>query len=242
MSLTGMLDAGNGGEAIAVAAQAARVDVATARRAIDALCPAIADQLRAKAKDNPRLAGDLASLLEDNAKLGIAGSEAIIDGGAMLRKLYGSQLAAKTALGPVVDDVPGTALGKLAAISAVAVIAAVNQQNAAMPLTGAQTAADSGGGGGILDAIIGALIAGAIQGAVKHLKTRRRRTTSSTLRKRKTSSRKTSRSASRSRKTTTRKKVSRKTKSTTRKRRTTSTTTAKALEEILGGLFGTTGK
>jgi hypothetical protein len=218
MSLTSILDTGNGGETIAQVAEAAGVDAATARRAMDALCPVIASQLQAKAKDDPGLVDDLAGLLEDNADAGIAGSEAMHDGNAMLSKLYGSQTEAKAALAPVVDGVSGAALLRLAAISVVAVIAAVNQQSEAMPLAGAQAAAGSGSSG-ILGTIIGAVITGAVQGAVRQLSAKRRRSTSNSTRKRKSTSHNK--------------------KTTTRKRRTTTRITARALEDILGGLFGT---
>jgi hypothetical protein len=233
MGLMTMLGNARGGHFFAEVARSVDLDEAETRKAMAALCPAIALQLKAKASEDAELFDTLIDLIEDGAEGSpledpdvMTGPEALSDGNAILGDIYGSRNAAIVALREASDQVPERELVKLAPISATAVVAALAQANqpaAVKPMTlaGAQPAAETaseGGGGGIIGGIIGAVIAGAVTGAVRELtSTRRRRST-------------TSYSRTRSRKKSTR------TKKKSTRRRTASASIEDIFRDILGGI------
>lgn len=225
MTLMGMFDTTDGNRLFVQVGEAAGVDPGTARRSMDMFCPVIAAALQDKVADDPELVDDLMELLQDNSEPGIATEEAHVDGKAMLAAIFGTQKAATAALKDHADGIPAKAVPKLAAIAAVTVVAAVAERTGAapMPLAGVQTAA--GGGGSIVGTVLNALIAGAIQGVVRQL----------TAKKRSSSTRTRSTTTRRKRKTTT----SRRRKTTASRSRTTGSI---SLEDILGGIFGKSGK
>lgn len=234
MSLMTMLANARGGQFFAEVARSVDLDEAETRKAMAALCPAIALQLKSKASKDPELFDTLMDLIEDGAEGSpledpdaMTGAEALADGNAILGDIYGSRNAAMVALRGASDKIPERELVKLAPISATAVVAALAQANqpaVAKPMTlaGAQPAGDTANEGstGIIGSIIGAVIAGAVSGAVRELtSTRKRRRT-------------TSYSRTRGRKKTTRAKN----KSTTAKRRTTSASIEDMFRDILSGI------
>ena len=121
-------------------------------------------------------------------------AEAIDDGVAILEDIYGSGDAAIAALRGLAGDVDGAGFGKLAAISATSVVAAMAQSgSAAMPLTGAQQAI---GGGGIIDILVSSMIKGAVQAVTRQLASKRRRRGYTRPAKRRTVKRRATRSKS----------------------------------------------
>lgn len=203
MALMEILAAAQGGAFYANAGNAVGLDGKQAGKAMAAMCPAIAQQLRAKSQEDADTFETLLDLLEDDADGGalddpasLAGSEVIADGNAILDDIYGSRNAAISEMRKIAGQVPETSLGKLAAISATAVLGALAKSNAPMPLASAAPAASSESGG-LLGTIVSELIKGAVQGAAHSLapKRRRRRSTTSyfgTKRKRRTTKRKRS--------------------------------------------------
>lgn len=187
MSLMDILRAAQDGRFIANAGQAAGLDAAAAEAALGRMGPAIAGQLRKRAED-PQALEALLDLLEDgdgDAFLDDSNlmddPELVTDGEAVLADIYGSAAAARKALAIKVRD---TALNKLAAIAAGAVLAVLARQYAqpaTQHLMGAQRAQGAGEEqGGLFATIIEAVVKGAVQGATRQLapKRRRRRTTS----------------------------------------------------------------
>ncbi|NJO32575.1 MAG: DUF937 domain-containing protein [Rhodospirillales bacterium] len=179
MSFLNAIAGSQSGGIAEAAAAAAGVSVAEAEQVITAMSPVIARQLKAKAEANPEAFEDLLDLLEDNANDidadAIAGPEAVSDGNAILTDIYGSRNAAITEMRKAAGDMSESALTKLAAISATAVLASLARSHSgAMPLSGAQTAAGDGGGG-LLGTIVQAVIKGAVQGAARQLAPKRRR-------------------------------------------------------------------
>lgn len=204
MSLNALLASAQGGSLHAKVASALGVDEKTARSAMDALCPAIAQQMKAAAAADEDLFDDLLSLLEEGSEgspledaEALTGAEARSDGNEILKDIYGSKDKGLKALASLAPGVPAKALAPLAAISATAVVAALTQANQPMALTGAQTAI---GGGGILGSIVEAVVRGVVSEAKRQVSQRtgvrwgtRRR--SSSTRRRKTTKRKTSSSS-----------------------------------------------
>lgn len=152
-------------------ARATGLDEVTVKSALEVLCPSIARQLQLKAKADPELLDHLLDLLDDNGTDdGPAGQEAMLDGGAMLEALYGSEAEAIAMLKPIVPDAAAPALDILAPVGAAAVIAAVAAQHPehqAPP--SALSQALPAVGGSIVGSIIGALVAGAIKGVVRQI-------------------------------------------------------------------------
>jgi hypothetical protein len=181
MGLIDILAGAQGGEFFANAGHVAGLDPSAARQAIGGMAPVIAAQLRKRAEDHEAFEAllDLISDGEGDAFLDdahlIADPEVMQDGNAILTDIYGSKAGALKALRPQASALDESALGKLAPITASAVLAALVRSNkGAQYLTGAQQAADDGGGG-ILSTIISAVIKGAVQSATRQLTPRRRR-------------------------------------------------------------------
>ena len=180
MGLIDILAGAQGGEFFANAGHAAGLDAPAAQQAIAGMAPVIAAQLRKRAEDHEAFEAllDLISDGEGDAFLDdahlIADPEVVKDGNAILTDIYGSKAGALKALRPQASSLDESALGKLAPITASAVLAALVRSNkGAQYLTGAQQAADEGGG--ILSTIISAVIKGAVQSATRQLAPRRRR-------------------------------------------------------------------
>lgn len=180
MALIDMLASAQGGAFFANVAAATGLSAAATKTAFAALGPAIAGQLKDKAEADPQAFEDLLDLLEDGGdadlddRNSMTGAEAVADGNAILTDIYGSRNAAIVDMRRLAGSIPEAPLEKLAALAATAVLAALARSHAkAMPLAGAQTAADSGGG--ILDTIVSALVKGAVQGVARQLAPRRRR-------------------------------------------------------------------
>jgi hypothetical protein len=212
MSVMGM-GGGNGDQQLlAEVADATGLAPEIVRQGLDGLVPEISATLSRRLKEDASLAGRLSALLATDSG---AEDEATFDGRAILAAIYGSQKAASAAMKRAASGLPASALAMLAPISAVAATAASLQPDGAMTLTGAASAA--GSGGGILGTFINAVIAGAIQGALRQVLSKRR-------------------SSSRSQSSTKRRKTTKRKSTGTRKRRSSS---ASALEDILGGILGT---
>jgi hypothetical protein len=178
MSFMSALAGTESGNIYMAAAVAAGVDPAEAEHGMAAMSPAIARKLKARAEADPEAFEDLLDLLEDNGDAvdaeSIAGPDAISDGNAILTDIYGSRNSAITEMRQVAGDLPETALSKLAAISATAVLASLARAHTqAMPLAGTSQA--MGDGGGLLSTIVSAVIKGAVEGASRQLAPKRRR-------------------------------------------------------------------
>jgi hypothetical protein len=197
MSLMTMLQSAQGGQLFAAVAHNLDLDEQGTRKAMNALCPAIALALKSRAEEDEDLLQSLLDLIQDNGEGSplddpeeLTDADAVADGKAILDDVYGSRNAAMVALRKAAPDVPERELSKLAPICATAVVAAIAHANrplaAAAPLPAAQ---DSGG---ILGTIIGAVISGAVSGAMRELKPKTRRrtrySTSRTRSRKKTSS------------------------------------------------------
>ncbi len=184
MSLMGLFDAAQGGAYFANVAKACAVDAATARSALNAMAPAIAEELRSKAEKDHDAYEALLDLLDeggDSSDLdsaeAVTGAEAAADGNAVLAEIYGSSSAALAEMKRLAPAVSAAALPKLSAIAATSVLAALAKTYAApQSLAGAQPAAS--GGGGILSTILSAVVAGAVQSVVRQLAPKRRRRSS----------------------------------------------------------------
>ena len=186
MTLMTMLDAAQGGKFFAEAAAMADLSAPQCRAAMEKLCPAIAAQMKTKAEADADLYDSLMALLADNGDAAplddpgaLTDGDAQEDGAAILTDVYGSRNAAMLEMRKLAGDVPETALSKLAAIGATAVVAALAQSNRkimpqalAQPLTGAQPAVS---GGGIFGIIVSSLIKGVVQAAARQFAARRRR-------------------------------------------------------------------
>ena len=233
MSLMAMLHAAQGGRLFATIAESLDLDEGQTAKAMQALCPAIAKQLKAKAADDGELFQSLLDLIEDGAEASpleesdaVTGEEAVRDGNAILVDIFGSRNNAMVALRKAAEDVPERELSKLAPISATVVVAALAQANKPMTLAGALPAAQGSGDSGIFGTIIGAVITGAVQGMVREMTSSRRwRSTTGYTKSR--SKRKTS---------STRTKKSKSTGSSSSKRRTTSASIEDIFRDILGNI------
>jgi hypothetical protein len=180
MPLMTLLAAAQNGTYFAAAAAASGVAAAEAQAALSAMAPAIAEKLQAKAQADADAFEALLSLLDDGADSSelndpdaLTGAEAIADGAAVLKVLYGSSDAALAAMKALAPALPEPAVKTLAAIGTTSVLAALGQSHAApQALADAPQAA---AGGGLLKTILSALVAGAVQGAIKQLAPKRRR-------------------------------------------------------------------
>jgi hypothetical protein len=179
MAITDLLSSAQNGGFFANAGKTVGLSESDARAAISALAPAIAEKLKDKAAADPEAFDQLLDLLEEGGD-GLddvdatTGAEALEDGAAILKDLYGSSSAAEAALGRIAPDASGAALGKIGAISATSVLAALaaTNKNTLSSDTGAAGAA----GGGILSIIFAALLKGLMSGAMKSMGVRQRRT------------------------------------------------------------------
>lgn len=195
MSLMDIFASAHGGAFFANAGQAAGLDEATARDAIQKLGPAIAEKLRVRAQDEEAF-DDLLDLIEDgdgdafldDATL-IADKEVSSDGKAILKDIYGTQAKAVSD-GMTITGIDKAHVSKLMPVVAASVLAALARANG-----GPQALAASGStgqGGGLLGSIVSAVIEGAMKGAAAQLapKRRRRRYTSYTSYRRRKTTRK----------------------------------------------------
>src|SRR5215210_2369717 len=105
MSLMTMLANARGGQFFAEVARSVDLDVSETRKAMAALCPAIALQLKSRASQDAELFDTLMDLIEDGAEGSpledpdaMTGAEAVSDGNAILGDIYGSRNAAMVAL------------------------------------------------------------------------------------------------------------------------------------------------
>ncbi len=179
MAITDLLSSAQNGGFFANAGKTAGLSESDARAAVSALAPAIAEKLKDKAAADPDAFDQLLDLLEDGGD-GLddvdatTGAEALEDGAAILKDLYGSAVAAQAALRDIAPKAAGAALDKIGAISATSVLAALAASNANT------LASDTGGtnaaGGGIMSVIIAALMKGLMSGAMKSMGIRQRRT------------------------------------------------------------------
>ncbi len=186
MALMDILEAAQGGALFDNAGAAVGLSAGDAAKAMKALCPAIATQLKAKSQEDAGTFDALLDLLEDDADGSLIddpgslnGGEATADGNAILDQIYGSRQAAISEMRKLAPQLAELVLVKIAPISATAVLGALGKSQAAMPLVGAAPAAASEGGG-LLGTIVSELIKGAVQGAARSLAPRRRRRRSTT--------------------------------------------------------------
>jgi hypothetical protein len=176
MGLIDMLASAQGGLYFASVAAACGVEEGTARSALGKIAPEIASKLRDKAEADPDSFENLLDLLEDGENSSdlddpdaITGAEAIADGKAVLKDLFGNNLSPLKSMTPGVD---GAAFDKLSAIGATSVLASL-AKNYSAPQT---LAGDTGSsGGGLLGTILSAVVEGAMKGAARQLAPKRRR-------------------------------------------------------------------
>jgi hypothetical protein len=180
MALMDILSSAQGGAFFANAGRAAGLGASEAKTALQAICPAIATQLRQRAEDEEAF-DSLLDLLEDgegdafldDAEL-MNDLEVTKDGKAILDDLYGSQAEAlKT--GRSLSGIDESKLKTLMPIAAASVLAALARSNAgAQQLAGTQKA-QGGAGGGLLGTILSAVVEGVVKGAARSLAPKRRR-------------------------------------------------------------------
>lgn len=179
MALMDSLEQAQGGRFFAGAGRIAGLDAAQAEAAMRALSPAIAQALRKRARDDAAFDklldviedGQGDAFLDDPAAL--ADPEVLADGRAILKDIYGSEAKFIKTGRALVPDLSDTALRKLMAIAASAVLAVLVRTNrGAMALSAAEPEAR---GDGLLGTIVSAVIEGAIKGATRSLSTRTRR-------------------------------------------------------------------
>jgi hypothetical protein len=180
MALMDILEAAQDGQFFANAGAAVGIDETRARDSLRAICPAIAEALRAKAEDEAafdRLLdmledGDGDAFLDDPALL--SDPEVRKDGTAILADLYGPKKGL-AALQPLAKDLTPDELAKLAPIGAASVLAALGRANASkLGIASPQPEAQSEGGG-LLGAIVSAVVEGVVKGATRSLSPPRRR-------------------------------------------------------------------
>jgi hypothetical protein len=173
MSLISILSAAQGGAFFKNAAASADVSEEDARTAISAMAPAIAARLKAKSADDPDSFEALLDLLEEGGDLddvdATTGAEALSDGAQILQDLYGAKGSA--ALDADVRNMPEAAQGKLAAISATSVLAALAASQP-QPVASAEAAP---AGGGLMAVVWAALVKGLLQALGRQFAPRRRR-------------------------------------------------------------------
>lgn len=208
MALIDILAAAQGGQYFSNAGHASGVSDTAARHAYSVIGPAIAERLRDKAETDQDSFEKLVDLLEDddgsfdlNDPNSVLGAEAVADGEAILRDLYGGVPAARGAFAKLQPGITGASLDQLASLAATAVLASLTTSYRT-PQTLAGTApASSGSGGGLLGQIVSSLVEGAMKGATKQLAPKRRRRRSyasywNAPRKRRTTRRKRTRNPS----------------------------------------------
>lgn len=208
MALIDILAAAQGGQYFSNAGHASGISEDVARRALAVIGPAIAERLRAKSEQDQDSFEKLVDLLDDDDGSfdlddpnSVLGAEAVADGEAILRDLYGGVSQARTAFSKMNVGVDGVALEQLASLGATSVLAALTTSyRTPQTLVGAQPAVSSSGGG-ILGQIVSALVEGAMKGATKQLAPKRRKRRSyasywNAPRKRRTTRRKRARTPS----------------------------------------------
>ena len=209
MALIDILAAAQGGQYFSNAGHASGVSEAAARHAFSVIGPAIAERLRDKAETNQDSFEKLVDLLEDDDGSfdlddpnSVLGAEAVADGEAILRDLYGGVPAARAAFAKLNPGIDGASLDQLASLAATSVLASLTTSyRTPQTLAGAQPVASSEGGGGLLGQIVSALVEGAVKGVSKQLAPKRRRRRSyasywNAPRKRRTTRRKRTRNPS----------------------------------------------
>jgi hypothetical protein len=178
MAIIDLLSSAQNGGYFTNAGKTSGLEEAEARAAIAAIAPVVAKKLRDKAAADPDAFDTLLDLLEEGGGLedvnATTGAEALEDGAAILKDLYGSESAAHSELAKFVPDVTPTALAKISAIGATSVLAGLAASNASTLASDTQSA-DSGSGGGILSVIMAALFKGLMSGAMKGMGVRQRR-------------------------------------------------------------------
>ena len=99
MTLMSNLAEAQGGNYFASAAKACGMTASNAKSALDRLCPAIAVHLKSKVQSDTEAFEELLDLLDDgvdgNELDALTDAEAISDGNAVLKDLYGSPSAAQ---------------------------------------------------------------------------------------------------------------------------------------------------
>lgn len=182
MALMDLLAAAQGGQFFANAGQASGLPTDVATKAMQSLAPAIAERLHDKAKTDSDAFEKLVDLLDDDDgtfdledPASVMGAEAVADGEAILRDIYGGQAAVLPTLKKLVPGMDAVSLEQLAAISATSVLAALTQNyREPQSLASVQPAASSSGGG-LLGTIISAVVEGAMKGAANQLAPKKRR-------------------------------------------------------------------
>jgi hypothetical protein len=182
MALMDLLASAQGGQFFANAGKASGMSDAAAEKAMHVLAPAIAERLHDKAKTDEDAFEKLVDLLDDDDgtfdledPASVMGAEAVADGEAILRDIYGGQAAVRPLLAKLVPGADPTSLEQLAAIAATSVLAALTQNyRAPQTLVGAQGVASSTGGG-LLGTILSAVVEGAMKGAASQLAPKKRR-------------------------------------------------------------------
>ncbi len=182
MAITDLLSSAQNGGFFANAGKTAGLSESDARAAILALAPAIAEKLKDKAAADPDAFDQLLDLLEEGGD-GLddvdatTGAEALEDGAAILKDLYGSSEAAEATLGKIAPKASDAALGKIGAISATSVLAALAASNANTLASDTGEASNASGAatGGIMSVIMAALMKGLMSGAMKSMGIRQRR-------------------------------------------------------------------
>jgi hypothetical protein len=179
MSLMDILAAAQGGGFFASIAQVSGTNESQAKAALSAICPAIASRLRDKAETDAEAFEALLDLLEDGGNssdlddpAAITGAEAVADGEAVLKDLYGSDGAAQAAMKSLAPGLPAPVLAPLSAIGATSVLAALAKTYSAPQTLSSGTAS---AGGGILGTILSAVVAGLVKGAARQMAPKHRR-------------------------------------------------------------------
>jgi hypothetical protein len=175
MTLMSILAASGNGNYFSNVARTCSMSAGDAKSALERLCPAIAEQLKAKMQSDNNAFEAFLDLLDEGDDLnGLTDGEAIADGKAVLDDLYGSTpaaLAEMKKLAPGLSDAQTENISAIAATSVLAVLA----KSYATPATLASSTGDAPQGGGLLATIIAAIIKGLLQGARSQLAPRRRR-------------------------------------------------------------------
>jgi hypothetical protein len=181
MAIIDLLSRAQNGQFFANAGSAAGLSAADARASISNLAPAIAEKLHTKAAADPDAFDQLLDLLEeggDGSDLddvdAMTGAEALSDGAAILKDLYGSLGQAHAELGPLATAT-GASLEKITALSATSVLAGLAAANVNTLASNTSNEPQASSGGGFFSIIIAALMKGLLQGAARQLAPRRRR-------------------------------------------------------------------
>jgi hypothetical protein len=177
MVLMEILEQAQAGQFFATVGAATGLSAAEAKSAIAALAPAIAEALRNRASQDETAYDHLLDVLEDggddflDSPNAVQDREAIADGNAILKDVFGSQAKALKTAKALAPGVDAGALPKLTAISACAVLAALERgSRAPLGLMGSRPlAGEAGSSGGLLGSIVSAVIEGVVQGATRSL-------------------------------------------------------------------------